>query len=415
MGEHIRMMVRLVILWSAIPCGCAPRPGVSIDTSLLPSGANCSAAAIDGGRILLGQLVHLNSLQNERIQDVLNGTAITSFDGGYCVRFGDAVGPARVCFDSGRCQAFDIIAQPIQAVRQVDFGLVAVGQRGEQSITVVNSTSERVEVTARTSTANFSAVPNLFVLQPLSSRSLSIQFSPAFDGPFRDYVELSVHDGGISVVATGIGGGPFIEIQPMLDAGFVTQIATRRHERRRLWVRNVSTPGNPENVFRPGSSFQSRANCRTGRAPRLSFYMPQNLEPGESAWFDLMVEPLDLLPIECLVELRFGSVWLPLELSATPVTRPIVVLGFPLTFPPDGGLDIDLIHNFADSAYLSWPRLEEPDGGLELVLNWSEAILPANTSLRLFVRQTSASPLLPNAILVDGNIPGGARFEILRP
>jgi len=143
--------------------------------------------------------------------------------------------------------------------------------------------------------------------------------------------------------------------------------------------------------------------------------MPQKLEPGESGWFDLIVEPLDLLPVECVIELRFGSVWLPLELSATPVTRPIVVLGSPLVFPPDGGLEVDLIHNFADSAYLSWPRLEEPDGGLELVSNWSEAILPANTSLRLFVRQTSASPLLPNAILVDGNIPGGARFEILRP
>lgn len=414
MSERIRVAVTFVVFWSAITCGCAPSTGPSISTNLLPLGANCTAGASDGGRFLSGHLVHLNSDRFERVQSVVNGIATTSLDGGYCVRVGDAVGSTLVCFDSGHCQALDVVAQPIQAVRQVDFGFVAVGQRGEQSITVVNSLSERVDVTAGTSTANFSVTPNSFALQPFASRTLSVQFSPDVDGPFRDEIALGVQDGGISVVATGIGGGPFVEIQPVLDAGFITQIGARRYERRRLWVRNVSTPGGSDNVFRPGTTFQTRSTCRTGRAPRLTFHMPRNLEPGESDWFDLIIEPLDLLPVECVIELRFGSVWLPLELSATPVTRPVVLLGFPLRLPEDGGLEVDLIHSFAEPAYLSWPRLEEPDGGLELVSNWSEAILPANTSLRLFVRQTSGSPSFPNAILVDGNIPGGARFEILR-
>lgn len=295
--------------------------------------------------------------------------------------------------------------------------MVPVGRTSLQTFTVTNRLGDRIVVSASSAAPDFSLSPSSFAIDGLRSRSVVASFTPSVAGAQVGTLSLSEGDTVVPIEVSGFGGGPVLFVQQFVDAGFVTRVPpARTFERRRLEVRNDSEPG-PQAQFVPGLVQARTTWCSAGGVlPRLSVVEPNTVEPGQSAFFDLLIEPaVDEVSSHCKAEVKLGPVWYPFEFSYVGIVRAPINIGYTSVWPPDGGLTINLLHDWRDPAWVSWPRLENKDGGLELVTTWTEHFLLPYQSLTVFVRQTRPMVDLPNAVLVDGNVGAGgtARFPIV--
>lgn len=394
----------------ALSASCSSLPS-SFDTTARPVVSFCDGDVGDGGVVAVGRVLHLAVRNGEgSLASVENAQVLGAADGGYCVAV-DAPGLVSVCLTSGRCVALTVERETLGVVRAVVFGDVPVGRSSTQSSVVTNRLAEAVTVSATSDASEFAVVPSRFTIGPRASRTVTLSFAPSREGEARATLTLTDGSRDFGIDASGRGGGAMLVVQEFVDAGFITQTAARNTERRRLRLQNLSVAGSGE-IFVPGS-VPARASCREGQSPRLVVSPTGAIPPATTAFVDLLIEPVELgIDKACRAEIKLGTVWYPFDIAYKGIVVPPVLIGYASTFPSDGGLEIDFRHGFPEPAYLSWPRLEKPDAGLELVASWSEAVLPQGVSLKVFVRQNVPNPQLPNAVLVDGNLTGG-RFDIL--
>lgn len=401
------------ILWCLALTACTALPS-SLESPSRPVVAHCDGEFVDAGVVRLGRLVHLSTRHGEQSVTPVDGTRmLPAADGGFCVSL-DVAGEVELCLDSGRCSRVAVEVLPLDTVRALAFGLVPIGKTSIQTFIVTNRLSDRIVVSARSDASEFGVSPVNFTVDARRSRTVSAAFLPQSSGEKRGTVTLDDGEQEYTIEMNGAGGGPILVVQQFLDAGFVTQMAPRMRERRRLEIQNQSAPGS--DVHRSASVEARTTSCSAGTPPRLSVAEGVVVGPGERAWLDLLIEPTDYETSRvCGAEVKLGPVWYPFGLSYMGIIRAPLNLGYPSVFPPDGGLMIDMYHDWLEPVWLSWPRLEFRDAGLELVSSWSEYYLPPRRALTVFVRQTRPAVELPNAVLVDGNVPGGtARFPIER-
>lgn len=394
----------------ALSAGCSSLPAL-VDTTARPVVSFCDGEIGDGGVVAVGRTLHLAVRNGEgSIASVENAQVLGAADGGYCVAV-EASGLASVCLNSGRCVGLTVERESLAVVRAAVFGDVPVGRTSTQSSVVTNRLTEAVIVSATSNASEFTVLPSRFTIGPRQSRTVTLSFSPSREGDARATLTLTEGPRDSEIDASGRGGGAMLAVQEFVDAGFITQTAGRNMERRRLRLQNLSVAGSGE--FFVQGSVPARASCREGQAPRLVVSPTGAIPPGSTVFVDLMIEPAELgADKACRAEIKLGTVWYQFDLAYKGVVLPLVLIGYASNFPSDGGLEIDFRHGFPEPAYLSWPRLEKPDAGLELVASWSEAVLLQSGSLKVFVRQAAPNPVLPNAVLVDGNVIGG-RFDIL--
>lgn len=388
---------------------CQP-PHSSLDSTSLPVVTHCESGIGDGGVFRLGQVVHINAPAS--FVHVENGQAIAAADGGICFSAEDA-GVATICAEPNHCVTVTAVRDAVAFVRAFSFGRVPLGKRSTQTARISNRLGTPISVSITTDVSEFELRPASFTIPALGSVMLTASFQPSRLGDASGHYFL--HEAGsprIEVFANGVGGGALLEVQPFIDAGIITPVLSRSAERRRLLISNVSAPGT-ENRFEPGT-VQVRTTCSDNREARVRVWQPFTLEPGQSGFFDLLIEPIEVgRERTCQAELLLERVWYPVELAFRAMDVALVSLNDrPLQFPSDGGLEIRVRNPSLEPAYLSWPRLEQPDAGLELIADWSEAIVPPDAERIVFVRQTRPSPALPNAFLVDGNFLAPARWEI---
>lgn len=401
----------MAVLGAAV--GCVGLPS-RLEPGVLPVVSDCGEELSDSGVVLAGSFVHVSPRPGEYVldgEDAGLGLVAAAADGGVCVEL--LTPGAAICLNTGRCLGPRVVETALAVSSSTFFGIVPVGQPRTQSLVVTNRLSNQLLVRAGSGSPSFSVFPRQVTVPPLQSSTFTVTFVPDRIGRVEGVIAFEANGRQFPVEVAGEGGSLRLEVQPVLDAGFITRVVGRgRGERRRLRIANTSAPG-PDNTLEP-RSVAVRTQCAPGGpAGRVSVLDPGPVRPGETSFYDVIIEPAqDGAWGRCEARFLFGRGEYPVDLAFQGIEVAPVVIGGSLTFPADGGLVVDLMHDSPGLAYLSWPRLEFPDAGLELVTDWTEAILPRRQSLTVFVRQISATPRFPNAVLVDGNVVD-ARFNLM--
>jgi Abnormal spindle-like microcephaly-assoc'd, ASPM-SPD-2-Hydin/Right handed beta helix region len=170
----------------------------------------------------------------------------------------------------------------LAAPNSVDFGSIAVGTSGTQSLTVTNMEASTISITGASVTgAGFSYKgPILPVnLQPGQSASMSVSFLPSALGSAQGSLSLSSKQGAVQVSLAGTGVQPAISIAPgSISFGNVPLGVTSSQ------TITLSNPGNATlditQLTGPGTGFGM-----TGLS------VPLTLMPGQTAKFSVSFTP----------------------------------------------------------------------------------------------------------------------------